>query len=182
MHLAAGEIPDEPRVNRAERELTRLGSGARTFHVLQDPLHLRGGEVSVDYETRLAADQAIQLPRSQAIADARGAAVLPDDGVADRVSCGAIPDDGGLALVGDSDGGDVSRADICLRECLRRHTRLSGPDVARVVLHPAWFGENLSELLLRDGDDGTGVIEDDRTGARSALVEREDVLHYFHTR
>ena len=43
------------------------------------------------------------------VAEAGGAAVLPDDGVADRLAGLAVPDDGGFALVGDADGGDVLR-------------------------------------------------------------------------
>jgi hypothetical protein len=66
-----------------------------------------------------------------------------------------------------------------LRERLCGHARLRRPDVARVVLHPSWLGEDLREFLLGDGDDGACVIEEDRAGARGALVEREDVFHAF---
>jgi hypothetical protein len=91
----------------------------------------------------------------------------------------AIPDDGGLALVGDPDGGDIGRADIRLREHLGCDSGLSGPDIARVVLDPAGLWENLRKFFLRDGDDRAGVIEHDRAGAGRALVESENVFHAF---
>jgi len=54
--------------------------------VLQDPLHLGGGEVGVDHESRLATDHAIELPRAQVIADAGGAPIPLDqvEGMAAR--------------------------------------------------------------------------------------------------
>ncbi len=179
MHLPAGEIPDEPRVDSTERELARFCPGARTLHVLQYPLHLRSGEVRVEHETRLAPDHAIQLPRLQPVADAGGAAILPHDGVVDRLTGGAIPYDRGLSLIGDTDGSNISRANIRPGERLRRHACLRRPDLGRVMLYPTGLRENLGEFLLRDGDDRAGMIEDDCARARCALIESEDVLHYF---
>ena len=43
-------------------------------------------------------------------ADVGGAAVLPDDGAVHGRAGGAVPHHGGLALVGDADGGDVACA------------------------------------------------------------------------
>ena len=43
----------------------------------------------------------------QSRADVGGAAVLPDDGAMHGLPGGAVPHDGGLALVGDADRGDV---------------------------------------------------------------------------
>ncbi len=35
-----------------------------------------------------------------------GAAILPDDGIVDGRAGAPIPENGGLALIGDADGGD----------------------------------------------------------------------------
>ena len=113
----------------------------------------------------------------QPIAELRGAAVLPDDGVVDRLAGLAVPDDGGLALVGDADGRDVARPQPGAAERLDRDGDLRRPDLVRVVLDPAGLREDLLELLLRDADDGAVVVEHDGAGAGGALVEREDVRH-----
>ena len=42
------------------------------------------------------------------LAESGGAAILPDDGVVDGLAGCAVPDDGGFALVGDADGGNVA--------------------------------------------------------------------------
>ena len=79
MDLAAGELPDKPGVHGSEAELARLGLLAGAGHVVQDPADLGAGEVGVDDEAGLLADE-IGLV-TQGVAEFGGAAVLPDDGV-----------------------------------------------------------------------------------------------------
>ena len=55
-----------------------------------------------------------------ALAQRRGAAVLPDDGVVDRLAGGAVPDTRGLALIGDADAGDVARPRAAPWPCASR--------------------------------------------------------------
>src|SRR3712207_4211995 len=50
-----------------------------------------------------------------------------------------------------------------------------GPDLLRVVLHPAGTGEVLAVLALADGDQPAGAVEHDRPGRGGALVDREHV-------
>ena len=50
----------------------------------------------------------------EALAIVRGAAVLPHDGVVDGLARGGIPNDGGLALVGDPEGTNFMRLDLGL--------------------------------------------------------------------
>ena len=113
----------------------------------------------------------------QPIADIGRPPVLPDDRVVDRLPGLAIPHDGGLALVGDADGGDVSRPEVRAPQRLGRHRDLRGPDLAGVVFDPAGTREDLPKLALTDGYDGRFVIEDDRARAGGALVEGDDVRH-----
>ena len=79
--------------------------------------------------------------RLQPRADVGGAAVLPDDGVVDRLAGLAIPDDGGLALVGDADRGDVLASAPAFFSALRQ-TATRRPDLLRLVLDPARGREN----------------------------------------
>ena len=113
----------------------------------------------------------------QAIAEICRPAVLPDDRVVDGLSGLTIPHDGGLALVGDADGGDVSRPKVRAPQRLGCHRHLRRPDLAGVVFNPARMREDLLKLALSDGDDGRVVIEDDGARACGALVEGDDVRH-----
>ena len=97
----------------------------------------------------------------QAIAEVRGAAVLPDDRVVDGSPGLPIPDDGRFTLVGDANRGDVARPQARAAERLRHHGYLRRPDFVGIVLDPAGLGKDLREFLLADGDDRGVVIEDD---------------------
>ena len=81
-----------------------------------------------------------------------GAAVLPDDGIADRLSGRAVPDQRGLALIGDADRGDVARVEPGLVQRLARGGELAFPDLDRVVLDPARLRIDLPELALSHRD------------------------------
>jgi hypothetical protein len=45
------------------------------------------------------------------------------------------------------------------------------------VLDPAGLRKDLPEFLLGGSENGTGLIEDDRAGARRPLIECEDAAH-----
>jgi hypothetical protein len=62
---------------------------------------------------------------------------------------GAVPDDRGLALVGDADRGDVFRLQPGLFQRLAANRDRRGPDVLGLVLDPARGREMLREFLLR---------------------------------
>ena len=55
--------------------------------------------------------------------------------------------------------------------------RLRRPDFRRVVLDPSGLRKDLPELALRGCRDRAGAIEQERAGARRALVEGQDVGH-----
>ena len=88
----------------------------------------------------------------------------------------AVPDDGGLALVGDADGGHLGPAGH-VRQRGAGAGELGAPDLGRVVLHPAGAREVLGDLALVRRDGGAGLVEDDGTGRGGALVEGQDVGH-----
>ena len=110
VHSAAGQVPDEPGVDRAERELAALGALARAGHVVEQPLELRAREIGVDDEAGLRGEQSGVASRAQRVAQRRGAAILPDDRVGDRLAGRAIPQHRGLALIGDADRRDARAA------------------------------------------------------------------------
>ena len=177
VQAAVGELPEQPRVDRAERELAGLGARARAVDVVENPGELRAREVRVEHQTGALAEQRLGALRSQAIADVRRAPILPDDGVGDGLAGLAIPHDRGLALVGDADRGDVARTHARAGQHLHGDAGLRRPDLQRVVLDPAWLRKDLSELALRDSLDPAVPIEQDSPRARRALIQREDVRH-----
>ena len=89
----------------------------------------------------------------------------------------AIPQQGGLALVGDADRRNVRRFQSGPGERAPRDAELRAPDVLRVVLHPARLGKNLTEFLLRLRAHAAVFGKYDGAGTGGALVEGEDVLH-----
>ncbi len=172
---SAGEVPQQPRVDRPERQLTALGALARARHVLQDPRELRPGEVRRQRQPDVLA-QAIGPVLAGELAHERGGArVLPDDRVADRLARAPVPHDARLALVGDADRGDVRGPRTRARERGVDHFPRAPPHLARVVLDPAGVGMDLLVLAALERPDLPVAIEQDQPRAGRALVDRGDV-------
>ncbi len=98
VHAAAGELPDEPRVDRSECETFRID-----VRVIEKPANLRRRKIRIEDESRTFAEQLLVTLRTQRFAKRRGAAVLPDDRVRDRFAGLAIPEDRRFALIRDPD-------------------------------------------------------------------------------
>jgi hypothetical protein len=113
----------------------------------------------------------------EAFADVGGAAVLPDESIANWLAGFAVPQDCGFALVGDTDGGNI------LGLCVGSGERFQGdPDLRRrnllgIVFHPTGLGKYLIELALRDGSHFAIAIEQERSRTGRALIECQNVLH-----
>ena len=178
--LAAGQLPDEPRLHRAEQQVTALGTRTHAGHVVQDPLELCGREVGVDDQPGLLPDQVGQAAGLQLIAVLACAAALPDNGVVDRLAGVTVPDDGRLALVRDANGGDVLRRRADLVHGRQRHAELGRPNLVGVMLDPAGLGEILGELLLRDAAHLAPGVKKDAAVGRGARVQRHDIFLLCH--
>ena len=142
---AGGEAPEEVGVDGAEGEFAGFGAAAGAGDSVEDPGDLGGGEIRVQAEAGAAGDFGVVAVAGELVAEIGGAAVLPDDGVVDRVAGGAVPDEGGFALVGDADGGD---AGVGLGQGGAGGGEGGGPEVCRVVLDPAGVGVVLGEFFL----------------------------------
>ena len=178
--LAAGQLPDEPRLHRAEQQVAALGTRTHAGHVVQDPLELCGREVGVDDQPGLLPDQVGQAAGLQLVAVLACAAALPDNGVVDRLAGVTVPDDGRLALVRDADGGDVLRRRADLVHGRQRHAELGRPDLVGVMLDPAGLGEILGELLLRNAAHLAPGVKKDAAVGRGARVQRHDIFLLCH--
>src|SRR5207245_8398815 len=107
----------------------------------------------------------------------RGPAVLPDDGVVDRLAALAVPDDGRLTLIGDADAHQIFHGNIFLLKRFAGHLTLRLEDFLRVVLDPAALRIDLAQFALRGADRGAFLVEQDGARAGRALIERENVTH-----
>ena len=117
------------------------------------------------------------MPGGAQLLAARGrAAVLPDDRIVQRLPRGGVPDAHGLALVGDSDRGQIAGSHPGIVERLACDPLRDRPDLARVVLNPARLGKVLGELAVGATDRLGLFVEHEAGRAGGALVDRKDHL------
>ena len=176
MHLAVGQVPDQPAVNGAEQQLAPLRLLPGALHMVQYPFDLGAAEVGVDQQTGGALYIIVQSLRLQFLAQVRRAAALPYDGVINGTTGLLLPHHGGLSLVGNADGGDL----LGIHRFLAQHGQY-GADLAkqnfhRVVLYPAVLRIVLGEFILRLGDNLTLFVENDGSGTCGSLVQGQDIL------
>ena len=103
----------------------RSARRARAAHVVQQPRDLGAAEVGIDHQAGALAHQALGAHLLQLGALRRGTPVLPDDGVVDRLAGLPVPDDGGLALVGDADAHHVLQRHLGLAQDFARGVALA---------------------------------------------------------
>ena len=178
----AGELPHQPGVHRAEEQLAPLRLLTGALYMVQNPLELGGGEVGVNEQSGVLLHIGGERPVGlQLLAQGGGAAALPHDGVGDGPAGLPVPDDGGLPLVGDADGGQLLRGHPGLGQHLRQDGILGGPDLHGVLLHPAGLGIDLGELPLGGADDVLLPVKEDAPAAGGPLVQGGDIaLHGRH--
>ena len=175
MRTAGDEVPGEPAVHRAEAQLPTLRALMQVERIEQ-PAELAAGEVSVRHEARRRAYVRLKALVAQTLDDRRCAAALPHDRVVHRASGLPVPENRRLSLVGDADGGDVLHGNAADAHGLAQGVHLGVEDRRRVVLHPAGLRVDLLELVALHADDARLLIEDYRSGARRALIERDHIL------
>ena len=171
----ASELPQQPGVHRAEQNLPPAGLFPGPLHMVEHPLDLGGGEVRVGNQASGGTDMLLQAVGPQPVHQLRRAAALPDDGVVDGPPGGPVPQNGGLTLVGDADGGDLRRVYPRLGDDLHHYPVLGGPDLHGVMLHPPLPGVELGELLLRHAENVLLPVKEDGAGTGGALIQREKI-------
>ena len=172
--MLAAELEAQPRVDRAEHGAPLQGALSQAVDVFEQPRDLRGREVGVEHQARALSYQRLAPLGAQALAQRRGAPVLPHDRAVQRLSAGGIPHAHGLALVGDPDRLELARAHARIGERLARDRPRHLPDLARVVLHPSRSGEVLGELAVCASDRLGALVEDEARRSGGALVDRQD--------
>ena len=166
--MAAGELEEQPGVDRADR------GARRPVHVAPQPLDLGRREVGVEDEPGALAHQRLVPGGAQLGAALRRAPVLPDERPVQRLARRPVPGENGLALVGDADAVQVGALDAGIGDRLHRDPPRHLPDLGRVVLDPARPREVLLELRVGPPDDPALCVEDQAGRAGRPLVDRED--------
>ncbi len=148
---AAGQLPDEPRVDGAERELAAQRPLARAGHVVEQPLELGAREIGVEDEAGLARRSVAAWPAARSSSQMRRRPpVLPDDRVGDRPAGRAIPQHRRLALIGDADRGDVRARDPGLGERFVHARPTASPRSPSRRARPSRAAERSAGTPLRD--------------------------------
>ena len=165
----------EPRIDRPEQQLARLGGGAPfRSAVLEDPGQLQRRGIGRDRQPGQPTEAVRSPIGGKAVAGGCRAGVLPDDRVVDRAPGPPRPDDGGLALVADADGGQRTR----VGPRLTQRDPDAGPhaleDLVGVVLDPAGSRRDLGVFQLVAGDRLPGPVEEDAAAARRPLIDGGD--------
>ena len=173
VHPTAGEPVQDPRVDRAEREV-RPGLDAA---FPQQPGELRGREVRVEHEPGAPSNERLQARLAVRVAVGGGSAVLPDDGAVHRSPGRAAPHDDRLTLVRDADARHGLARGRGRRGDLRKRGEGRGPDLLGIVLDPTRLRKVLGELALRAAQDLTVLVDRQRPGAGGPRVDAEDDRH-----
>ena len=167
---AAGEVPEEPGVHRAEGEVGAVRHAA----LGEEPVHLGGAEVGVEDQAGAPAHQGEVARRHQVVADRGGPAVLPDDRPVVGAPGAPVPGHHRLALVGDAQGGGPAPAPLQAAGHVGERLAHQRPDLVRVVLDPAGPGEVLGQLAVGPVDLGAAPVEDLGADAGGAGVDGDD--------
>ena len=173
---AARQAPQEKAVDGAEGEFAALRPGPSAGHVVEHPGDLGGGEIGVEQQAGPGPHQLLRAVGLERGTGVGGAAVLPDDGALDGLAGGAVPQDGGLALVGDADARDAVGREGRAVEGLPADGERVAPDILRIMLDPAGGGIMLGEIAPGGRNRPRLGIEDHRPRGGGALVDRKEVV------
>src|SRR5258705_5754540 len=153
------EPVDQPRVDRDEPDVAVLGALAQSFHVLEQPLDLRRGEIGIEHETGARAYERALLLLFELRAARRGASILPDDRAVDGAAALALPGAHRLALVRDPNGVGCYAG---LADRFPRRLDRDAQDFLGVVLDLARRWEVLRELTIAAAEHAACVAQDKR--------------------
>ena len=100
MDRALSQLIDQPRVDRAQAEISstlQLAEFLRIFRIVEHPAPFARGQEGIEWKARLTLNEIAM--RRELSADRGRAPALPTDGVAQRLSCFAMPGDRRFSLV-----------------------------------------------------------------------------------
>src|SRR5262245_53491996 len=102
---------------------------------------------------------------------------MPDNRRRNRLPGGPVPNDGGLALIGDSGRHDLAWRDARLLQQPASRSHLRAPDLRRILLDPPWMRVAAGDRARFHRDDAACFVVQDSASAGGSLVEGEDEGH-----
>ncbi len=99
----------QPAVDGAEFQFAGFCPLLQLRVTIENPANLGAGKIRVDKQPGFFPKQGFQAVGLQLLTDTGTLAALPDNGAVDRLAGLLVPDHGGLALVGNTDGGQLTR-------------------------------------------------------------------------
>ena len=170
MNLPAGQPPQQEGIDGADGQIAGFGFLSCAGDVLHQPGDLAGGEIRIEQKAGYLLHQRAMARLFQLLAECRTPAILPDDGIVQRLARCPVPQHGRLALIGDADGGDIGN----LGQHLAADGQRGAPDLLGIVFDPAIGREDLRQFLLCDGQNMSVLVEDHGPRARRSLVDRQN--------
>ncbi len=175
VHRPAGEVPQHPAVDRAQRQ---VGVG-RHPALVQQPPELGAREVRVEHEPGAASDHVQRTSPGQIRAAVGRTPVLPHDGPVPGPAGAAVPGGHGLPLVGDPDRRHRLGQ---LGHQLGQHLGQLGPDLVEVVLHPPGAGEVLGQLPVGQADHRRALVDGEGPHPGGSCVDGHHDGHGHHAK
>lgn len=172
--FSAGELPQQPGVDRAEGEFAASGASAGAGKVIEQPGEFGAAEIRIEEQAGFAAEKRLESAAFEPGAKFGGAAILPDDRAMKRAAGGSFPEQRGFALIGQADGGEIGPGEIGFGDGGERGAAGGFPEIGGIVFDPAGLRKMLGELLAGGALSVTLMVEYDGSGGSRALIERED--------
>src|SRR6266852_6275609 len=167
---APGQVPKEKRIDISEKQLT----GSRLFpearNVFKQPAQLQAAEVCAQRQPGLRPEAVLPAFTGEARDVFLNPCVLPNDGIRHWFAGLALPEDCGLPLIGNADGGQIRSAQPALLERFSDHFFRAAQDFQRVMLHPARLWEYLLVLFLRYRSYPRRLVKHHESRARRSLI------------
>ena len=148
MDFSFCQFPDQPCLDRTEQHFPILRFFSGTFYMIQDPFQFRSGKIGINDQSCLLSDLICQPLFFQSVTILGSSSALPYDCRTDRFSGCPVPYDNRLSLIRNSNCCNIFRFGTDLAHCLYRNSKLCGPYLVRIVLHPARFWKILCKFLL----------------------------------
>lgn len=165
------EVPDEPGVYGSKAQFAAFRAFSGAVDVVEYPADFTSAEIGVGDQAGFFGDLGAVGAGFESAAIIGSAAVLPNDRIVDGFSRAGVPDDGGLSLVCDADGGDFFGAHFGGFERFTNGAELAFPNVLRVVFHPGWFWKVLGKFELAQANFFSLLIENDCTRRGRSSVD-----------
>src|SRR5512142_2598984 len=111
MKLAVCKVPDKPRIDGSERELSLLSQFPGILYIIKDPAYFGCRKIGIDYQSCLFPDRFTEPVSLQLIAKSCSSPVLPYYCITYRLTCYPVPDHCSFTLVRYPDCRDIRAAE-----------------------------------------------------------------------